>query len=195
MTYREIGGEADIPCARCGTAIVPSTASFADDGRRLCTTCDRQLGVVRSELEVARQVQEAARSEFMARHFRLIVAGGLFLLGGIVWTMVTVLEPVTRRIKGRDPVPTVASITALPYPEGLRVDVRALPHSAVEVLGHRAEVSDERVAQVVILRAEAEGIHEPEIPVNCAPSPHDSEAYRPERLMVTVPRLSARPVP
>lgn len=195
MNYRDAGAPPNVPCARCGASIDPSAINYGDDGRALCVDCDRQTQVLRTERDVERDRRESARGDFMLRHARLLIAGCFIGLGLVVWGMVTVLEPVTRRIEGKSPLPALASATALPWPGGIRVDVRAPPGTAVEVSGHRAQVGPERSVQVEIPRPEAEAIRAAELPVRLTPAPRDEAEFRAEVVTVTVPRLAANPAP
>ncbi len=193
MNYREPGSAPDVPCARCGVSVAPSALCYGVDGRALCADCDRQTQAERAEREVEQDRRESALGDLMLRHMRLLIAGGLLALGLVVWLMVTVLEPVTRRIEGKSPLPALASATALPWPGGIRVDVRAPPGTSVEVGGHRAQVGPERSVSVEIPRAEADAIRAPELSVRLTPGSRDEAEFRAETVTVTVPRLSAAP--
>lgn len=192
MTYREPDGEQEVQCARCGTMVAAREALYSEAGRLVCPGCHGGAQVKHVEQQVADEAATSRRMDVVLYNPRLMLFGGLALIFGFLALVDFALEPVSRMIRGRSPLPVTASAQALPWPDGVRVEVHAPRGSTAEVLGHRAQTDYDRVATVTIPRNEAEQVHTPDLRVTCTPPPDDRE-YRAETVHVTMPRLSERP--
>ena len=192
MQYRELDGEREVQCARCGTMVSPKDALYSEAGLQVCPGCHGEAQVKRVEQQVADEAATSRRMDVILHHPRLMLVGGLGLIFGLLALVDFALEPVARMIHGREPLPVTASAQALPWPDGLRIEVRAPRGSTAEVLGHRAQTDYDRVATVTVPRDEAERIRTPDLAVTCTPPPGDRE-YRAETVRVTLPRLRERP--